>query len=292
MERNRPKKSSHDERQAINRRYEQLSPALTQAIRCLESHGQDAWAVRAINDWIRWSGRRPRAEAVLSAIRASASKGLGDEVKSLVSESVRSDLGICSCKRGIGYEDMIYVGAVTALHKRGLYDDADEIFMSGISTNHLPFNFARNTEGRYVLDLHGLNVALSHSAVRVAMRQHAGRSQKDGSTADMMIITGRGRNSALHLRPVLRPEVQRMLIEEFYPPLNTVSATDNIGALLVLGSDVNAWQQHQEEQKGARMLELAGVLRNISDQDRLVKSIFASIKAIERDGSDNGSDWK
>jgi hypothetical protein len=289
VERNRPKKSSHEASHALSHRYEELGPALTQAIRCLESHNQDAWAVRAILDWIQWSHRRPRAEAVLSAIRVLASKGLGDEVKNLVSDCLCDDLGWCSTKKRVGYEEMLYIGAVTSLHHSGLYDDADEIFMSGISSGHLPFNFVRDENRRYILDLHGLNVALSHSAVRIAMRQHAASFDNEAEASDMMIITGRGKNSALHLRPVLRPEVQRMLMEEFYPPLNTLSVTNNIGALLVLSQDIQAWQQHQEEQKGARMMELASLLRNISDQDRLKKSIFASIKAIERDGADNGN---
>ncbi|KAG7374435.1 PPR: pentatricopeptide repeat domain containing protein [Nitzschia inconspicua] len=271
----------------IDQRYEQLAPALTAVVRCLESQDQDAWAGRSIKDWIKWSGRRPRAEAVLSSVRVLASKGLGEEVKGLIEMCLKRGLGYCSTKQDVGYEEMIYIGAVTSLHHNGLYDDADEVFMSGISSGYLPFDFTIDAKGQSVLDLHGLNIALSHSAVRIAMRQHAAKFENGLEVPDMVVVTGRGRNSAIHLRPILRPEVQRMMMEEFYPPLNTLSVAGNIGALLVLGQDIQAWQQHQQEQKGARMLELADLLRNISDQDRLTRSIFASIRAIERDRSKN-----
>ena len=41
-------------------------------------------------------------------------------------------------------------------------------------------------------------------------------------------------------RPVFRPEVQRMLMEEFYPPLDNVSVPGNVGALEVGRESVEA----------------------------------------------------
>jgi pentatricopeptide repeat protein len=281
-------KSTSDDMNLTNDRYEQLMPALTAAVRCLESHSQHAWAERCIIDWIEWSGRKPRAEAVLSAIRSLSSKGYGDEVKKLVDECLREDLGSCVTKKGVGYEEMLFIGAVTSLHNNGLYDDADEVFMSAISAGYLPFDFVEKDE-ESMLDLHGLNVALAHSAVRVAMRQHAARFEATAETPDMIIVTGKGENSAIHLRPVLRPEAQRMLLEEFYPPLNSLTVTGNIGALKVLGEDIESWQKHQQEQKGARMLELAALLRNLSCQERLRRTIEMSIKAIECDDTENSN---
>jgi hypothetical protein len=188
----------------------------------------------------------------------------------------------------VGYEEMLFIGAVTSLHNNGLYDDADEVFMSAISAGYLPFDFVEKDE-ESMLDLHGLNVALAHSAVRVAMRQHAARFEAAAETPDMIIVTGKGENSAIHLRPVLRPEAQRMLLEEFYPPLNSLTVTGNIGALKVLGEDIESWQKHQQEQKGARMLELAALLRNLSCQERLRRTIEMSIKAIECDDTENSN---
>jgi hypothetical protein len=277
---------SRKDASSTDHRYEQLMPGLTAAVRCLESHSQHAWAERCIFDWIEWSGRKPRAEAVLSAIRSLSAKGHGDEVKRLVDECVRENLGCCVTKKGVGYEEMLFIGAITSLHNNGLYDDADEVFMSAISAGYLPFDFVEEA-GESVLDLHGLNVALAHSAVRVAMRQHAARFVEAVETPDMIIVTGKGRKSAFHLRPVLRPEAQRMLLEEFYPPLNSLSVPQNIGALRVFGRDIRAWQQHQQEQKGARMLELADLLRNLSCQERLKRTIEISIKAIQKENRGN-----
>jgi hypothetical protein len=171
---------------------------------------------------------------------------------------------------------MLYIGAVTSLHSNGLYDDADEVFISGISQGYLPFAFEKQDD-QFVLDLHGMNVALTHSAVRVAMRQQVA-SYDEKEACNMVIITGRGRNSELRLRPVLRPEVQRMLLEEFYPPLNTISMPGNMGALIVLADGISQWQTHQQEQKGARMLTLAALLKNLSS-DRLRRSIALTLKA-------------
>jgi hypothetical protein len=111
------------------------------------------------------------------------------------------------------------------------------------------------------------------------MRQYSATLSEETTQSNMMIITGKGRNSEMHLRPILRPEVQRMLLEEFYPPLNTMSIPGNMGALTILGPDIEAWQKHQQKQKGVRMLELAGLLRNLSSQDRLKKTIISSLKS-------------
>lgn len=278
VERTNPRDSGRDS-QLDDDRYEQLTPALTVVVRCLESQSQYAWALRVIEDWIGWSGRKPRAEAVLSAMRVLSSNERGQEVKSLLAECMKEDLERCYNKKDIGYEEMLYIGAVTALHQNGLYDDADEVFISGVTDGFLPFDFVREN-GKFILDLHGLNIALAHSAVRIALRQQAAALFEEASIlGDMMIITGRGRNSAFRLRPILRPEVQRMLLEEFYPPLNTISIPGNLGALTVLADDVKAWQNHQQTQKGARMLDLATLLRKLANLDRLKHSIALKLNA-------------
>ena len=265
-----------EHRAVLDSRYEHLAPALTAAVTCLEARSQYAWSLRIIEDWIDWSGRVPRPEAVLSAIRILSSHGRGEEAKALLSRCVQNGPHNCYAKKGVTYEEMLYIGAVTALHNNGLYDDADEAFISGISQGYLPFSFEEE-ESQYVLDLHGMNVAMAHSAVRVAMRQQVSRSEGQ-EACNMMIITGRGRNSELRMRPVLRPEVQRMLLEEFYPPLNTISAPGNMGALIVLADGISEWQAHQQEQKGVRMLTLAALLKNLSS-DRLRRSIALTLEA-------------
>ena len=276
--RTNPKKFRGVDGAILDSRHEQLVPALIATCMCLEKRSQYAWGERVISEWMKWSGRQPRPEAVLATVRNLSERGRGDEVKALLTKCIypkKPNAGKYT-RDGVGYEEMIYIGAITSLHNNGMYDDADEVFVSAISQGYLPFVFGEQSEeNMFVLDLHGANVALAHSAVRIAMRRLANEKNEDIAPRvdpDMMIITGRGRNSATWMRPVIRPEVQRMLLEEFYPPLNTISVPGNTGALMVYNNDISAWQTHQQEQKGVRMLTLALLLKNAST-DRIQKIV-------------------
>ena len=70
-----------------------------------------------------------------------------------------------------------------------------------------------------------------------------------------------------------------MLVEEFYPPLNTASIPGNMGAVRVPAEDIQKWLSHQRQQKGSRMLAVASVIKNISSIDRLRQSIAMKIEA-------------
>ena len=280
-----------------SRRYGHLAPALTVAIKCLEVRSQYGWAVRAIDDWMEWSGRRPPKAAVLAAIRVLSARGRGDEVLSLLTRcSLDSGAALVSYPNSDeNYEMVLYVGAITALHNEGLYDDADDAFIAAVNGKFLPFDLNNQAledgKQRIVLDLHGMNVPVAHSAVRVALQQEVETaswnskqpmsSARDDDDSAMVIVTGRGRNSALRMRPVLRPEVQRMLLEEFYPPLSTTSIPGNMGAVRIPSTDISAWLRHQRKQKGSRMLAVASVLRNLSSVDRLRQSIALKVQAEE-----------
>jgi len=162
------------------------------------------------------------------------------------------------------------VGSITTLYNEGLYDDADDAFVTAIARDFLPLSLEKQAFGaekRITLDLHGMNgtVAVAHSAVRMALQQEIlsiSWNRTELWDNDMVIVTGQGRKSAFRMRPVLRPEVQRMLVEELYPPLSTASVPGNMGALRVPSEDIDAWLSHQREQKGVRMLTLAAVLKN------------------------------
>lgn len=81
-----------------------------------------------------------------------------------------------------------------------------------------------------------------------------------------------------------------MLLEEFYPPLNTMSIPGNIGALTILAHDIEAWQDHQQQQKGVRMLKLAGVLRNLSSQERLKQIIALRLESTSTNSTSTTTD--
>ena len=104
---------------------------------------------------------------------------------------------------------------------------------------------------------------------------------------DILIVTGKGKRSSRHLRPVLRPEVQRMLVEEFYPPIGTSSTPNNLGALKISADDANAWIEHQQQQKGVRFLAVADALRTITTGARLKKVLS---QRLEKDPPNSKSE--
>eukprot|EP00978_Attheya_sp_CCMP212_P003400 scaffold7003_cov60-Attheya_sp.AAC.4 len=305
VEETNPKNKEKIRLDTLDRQYDRLARALTSAILCFEIRGQYAWAIRAIGDWIQWSNRRPRKEAVIATCRLLASRNQGEEVSKLVARvlavpAARSDSKEEKISSNVSYEETVYTAAITALHKNGMYDCADDLYAAAVASNHLPFALMDN-EADYsddvtintstlMLDLHGMTTAIAHSAVRVTLQrevqvsswcyldQEVGKDSLSVWDTDVTIITGRGKNSVQHMRPILRPEVQRMLSEEFYPPLSTISVPGNMGALVVPGADVNAWLIHQRQQKGARLLVVADVLKYIASGDRLKQSLSRKVE--------------
>ena len=270
----------------LNREYEKLSRALTAAVLSFEVRGQYAWAIRAIDDWIQWSGRRPAKEAVISTCRILAKRGIGIEVVSLVNKVIQVPDHLRSRRRSsvltyeTSYEMAVYTEAITALYNRGLYDQADELYVSAISKGFLPFSIVEesSTMPEFKIDLHGMNKAIAHSAVRVSLQHFVQSKTIDVLERDVIIITGKGNKSERNLRPVLRPEVQRMLTEEFYPPMSTVSIRNNLGALRIPVSDVNSWIKHQEEAKGLRFLAVADVLKTLTSGQKLQRMLKRNMK--------------
>mmetsp|Transcript_24996 Transcript_24996/g.35812 ORF Transcript_24996/g.35812 Transcript_24996/m.35812 type:complete len:150 (-) Transcript_24996:1774-2223(-) len=118
------------------------------------------------------------------------------------------------------------------------------------------------------LDLHGMTSAIAHSAVRVALQQkllglsslHTSDAHDSDWKRDIVIVTGRGAHSTDRFRPILRPQVQQMLTEEFYPPLSSSSLKGNMGALHIPAADVNAWLLFHKQQRSAQMLALADII--------------------------------
>ena len=98
-------------------------------------------------------------------------------------------------------------GVIRVLHRKGLYGDAEELYLAGVGWGCFPCPYSEGggvnkNEGRLVLDFH-----------------------------DLSLPGG---------RPVFCPEVQRMLMEEFYPTLDNVSVPGNVGALEVWRESVEA----------------------------------------------------
>jgi len=270
--------------------YKKLSFALTSALLAFETSSKDSWAIRAISaidDWIKWSGRRPNKESFHSACRMLASQGHGNEVISLLERVLIvppcADTGIrMNDGKFPSYENAIYTAAITSLHKNGLYDSADELYARAMTEGFLPWPILEDEDNpmQLKLDLHGMSLAIAHAAVRVSLQQF-GQSAVETSKQDVIIVTGRGKRSFKYLRPCLRPEVQRMLLEEFYPPLSTASIPGNMGALIIPSTDVAAWNKYQYQQKGKCFIKIASILKSISCGNRLQKALEMKLKHHE-----------
>jgi hypothetical protein len=252
----------------------------------------------------------PPQEAVFAACRATANSGQGRQVLQLL-ERVRA--AAMSSKWTASedlhlYLSSIYARALTAFYNNGDYNSADEVYCVAVDGGFLPWAVAQDDgEGPVTLDLHGMSAATAHSAVRVTLQREIQfappKNTEDGEThakdddggdgstpldfefsdraaaatsrwtRDIIIITGRGAHSSDKYRPVVRPEVQRMLTEEFYPPLTTVSLSGNLGAVTVPAQEVEEWISFHREQRGIRMLALADVIRNLSSGSALRQSL-------------------
>jgi hypothetical protein len=171
-----------------------------------------------------------------------------------------------------------------------LYDDADHLYANGAREGHLlPAVVHDSSIQELTLDLHGMSAAVAHAAVRVSIQQEMSRLQSSIKSTnditwskDIIIITGRGLRSGQKFKPVLRPEVQRMLTEEFFPPLGSSTLPGNLGALTVQSEDVLAWLTHQQQQKGERLLMVANALRGISSGARLKQAIMSNGSRLQK----------
>ena len=72
------------------------------------------------------------------------------------------------------------------------------------------------------------------------------KRKHQGPAPGVVIITGQGKHSSTPYSPVVRPEVQRMLLDEFYPPLWSTTTVGNTGRLVV---DSDAIQAYYDGQK-------------------------------------------
>ena len=177
------------------------------------------------------------------------------------------------------------------MHSRGLYDVMDSIYALALQREvfRWPCVVSDGESGGETstveIDLHGHTVCMAVSAVRTALMRYCMRSE-GGDVTRIRIITGRGLNSKEKLKPVLRPEVQRMLCEEFFPPLNTATGEGNVGVLEV--HNVAEWREHNWTQKKAKFMKIAGAIRNV--EDRLKSAVGKGALATSSEGAGEGKE--
>ncbi len=290
---------SDSTRNSLNGRdKDNLEFVFTSAVLCLEANGHYAWSIRVIHDWIEWSRAKPKKGALIATCRLIANADRGNQVLELLSH-VRRSCADADEEQSIddkNYFRDVYAQAIGSLHKNGDFACADELYCTAVEEGTLPWAVVEPATQRHTdvdtencvspltLDLHGMSASVAKSAVRVALQRelfrmpswlnsNATEDDTKSEQRDIIIVTGRGAHSTDRFQPILRPQVQQMLTEEFYPPLSSSSLKGNMGALLIPAEDVNAWLLYHKQQRGVQMLALANIIRNISFGTRLVRSL-------------------
>lgn len=277
----------------LNRKYDRIARALTAAILCFEARSQYAWAIRAIDDWIEWSGRRPRKEAVASACRVLAKRFRGQEVINLVARVMNiPEVGNTDddASDDASYDDLnytyekaLYTESINALYKHGMYEEADQLYAEGAAYGHLPWAVMKDSDvSTLTLDLHGMSIAVAHSAICVSLQKETAKSSDNRWDKDVVIVTGTGRRSGERFRPVLTIEVQMMLQGQFVPPLETSSVPGNKGMLKIPRENIVAWFDHQRRQKRERLLAVAEAMRDITSGNSLERALMQNSNRLEK----------
>ena len=116
------------------------------------------------------------------------------------------------------------------------------------------------------VDLHGFSAPVAHAAIRAALFEYYGSLVEAGYNSSeivhvgLVIITGKGRNSLNPYRPVLRPDVQSLLVETFNPPISSWTAPGNTGRLLIGAEAIVAWAEETARSKASLMRRLSKVI--------------------------------
>eukprot|EP00903_Cladosiphon_okamuranus_P011015 g10404.t1 len=293
-------------------RMDKVSPSVVscnQVIRACEKAGRWEDALAILRAMVS-GGISPNVYTVCSALRACC---IGDSPERAMA-LLRELRGIMGTALGLP----VFNTLVCLFHRDGLYDLADffyrEAYREGAVTHwqqqeqnsrRLQDPSGSEAEQRApaasdgeggqdgsvpglhaspaVMDLHGHSLPLAHAAVRCALKEVWRSSQRDGTVVgDLTIITGVGRRSLHAFHPVLRPEVQRMLIDEFYPPLDSATEVGNTGRVVVPAKAIEAWLDHNVEAKRPVMARLAAALQPRRPVARLAAALLLQKKAASK----------
>lgn len=140
---------------------------------------------------------------------------------------------------------------ISVTEECGLTGQANSLYGKAVKLNLLPLWEKRADGRKFSIDLHRLTVPVARVAVRYAVTE----GMQDFIPGDLRIITGVGKHSKHLHQPALRPEIQRMLVEDFSPPLSyhqekhlacssdssSCVQTDNRGCLVVSKETLFTW---------------------------------------------------
>jgi DNA-nicking Smr family endonuclease len=209
------------------------------------------WCEMIYEEWLA-HGHSLSSSNCVSMVRLLAINGQASSATRVVSSSLSYHSLTVKTSGTEGYLNFArstYFGTITAAHRAGLTALADLLYTQAVEEGTMEWAVKENTDSQVTLDLHGTNVAVAVAGVRVGLRESF-RALPESGMPNIIIVTGRGLNSKTRFKPVLRGEVQDLLINEFYPPITSSTARNNLGALELDGGDVKEWVQWERKVKG------------------------------------------
>ncbi|CAM9574007.1 unnamed protein product, partial [Phaeothamnion confervicola] len=201
---------------------------------------------RALLRLMAWNGIRPTAVSFNRAVAAHTVVGAWQDAAGLLLDMARQEI-----LPGNPTVLMVLRACLTAAGPR----QAVRLAKSGVE------RLLRTTRaGPLEIDLHGYSVPLAHTAVRVSLRHLWALAQRGEPLRDLVVIVGIGRRSTTKFVPALRPEVQSMLSERFYPPIDSFTKPGNPGRLVIPASAIRPWVEHSTNAKRVAVQQMAAVL--------------------------------
>jgi len=230
------------------------------AIAACQEHGSWKAAVKLLQD-LKAQSLKPNVFTYTAVIRTCIQ---GNSSSSILQYLTKAN-------EGLGMKDpSIYIAAIQAYHSFGMYDSAAEWFEKAVSYGLMGSELKlaveqgiKHNSASIVIDLHGYVLPVANAAIRFTMNEIWRLCQETQACGvkPLEIVTGIGKHSTTQFKPTLRPEVQRMLVEEFYPPIYTSTKPGNSGRVLISQQMISDWIDYNKNARKSLMLRLTDVLQ-------------------------------
>ena len=205
----------------------------------------DAAATSALAAEMQRQGLEPNVFTFINLVRACAVAGCPDRALAIVDPAFPWDF---------------YSAAITIFHQYGCFPQADALYAAAVRHARAPVDPTRQLEEEGLLDLHGLSAPVAAAAVRHALKRVRARWRREGPgvVQDIVLVSGVGKGSLVPFSPTLRPLVQDLLVEQYYPPIDSTTVPGNAGRVVVSRASLLAWLEAGEEGLGAAAPAAAG----------------------------------
>lgn len=192
----------------------------------------NAAATNALVREMHRKGVEPNVFTFINLVRACTLAGCPEKALSVVDPAFSWDF---------------YSAAITIYHQSGCFAEADALYQQAVLHGKVPVDVTL-TPADHALDLHGMSAPVAAAAVRYALKRIREEWWRCGPAAvkDLVLISGVGKGSLVPFRPTLRPAVQDMLVEQYYPPIDSTTQPGNAGRVVVGRESLLAWLEGKE----------------------------------------------